>query len=283
MLNLLTLVFFFCCRCFYSLCFFFDFFNIFKKIHKFKKNKFAVRLNTSLVFTFYYFDFFGLSFSYSFYSLFKSLLFFFFSGNSLYINSFLSFFYSNFLKHFLNSSFFFFNGLSLIKRFSFYCLFNSIYTKFILKLSFLSFKFKNHGHHIVPSYFSQNHYGSSSFNKDFFKNFNFLDLFLSSLPYYFILVVSIASLFILFFIFLHENILITNFFSFSLVSFKNLIFYISLIFYIFCLIYSFFKFFIHIQEEISCTYIYTKRVEQQYLFGIILFIISEIMLFFSFF
>ena len=48
-------------------------------------------------------------------------------------------------------------------------------------------------------------------------------------------------------------------------------------------VYAVYKFFIKVQDEIRAPYIYTKRVEVQCLLGVLLFIVSEVMLFVAFF
>lgn len=137
-------------------------------------------------------------------------------------------------------------------------------------------KYKSHPHHIIPYYKPK----KLTFKNEtaFTKFIQFIDKQLSVLPPYFSLVLSIFSLFLLFFIFLHKKEVIISF-----NSFHSYLYYFSLCFYIILLIHSFYKFLLHIFDEVRSIHIYTPEVESQYLLGISLFILSEAMLFFSFF
>lgn len=278
---------------------------LFRKNFNFNKsyNKFSYRLYSSVSITFFpidnykaaqfsivnkfmyeIFDPIILYMEYEFFGInvlscnpfFKHIIFLKFSNNGLYHYQFKAFTSAYYLNNLSDLSIMLSSNLISLSKFTCY-IFNKSYSYLLLR-SFI-FRFKNHNHHIIPTYFSQYQNLSHLFNLNFFKNFLFnFDKFLLSIPFYLLLVISLSSLFTLFFIFLHKGLDIT-----SLTTLNTFIYYFSLFFYIFTLTYSLFNFFLYVQEEYKCSYIYTKKVEQQYLFGIILFIISEAMLFFSFF
>jgi len=141
---------------------------------------------------------------------------------------------------------------------------------------------KSHSHHIVPPY--------KPFYEDFFwqntkwlRPLGYIDKILSAMPFYFLLVISIASLFFLLLVFVNNEAFIFDYFV-SGINFHRLLFYYSLlIFYIITLIHSVYKYFVKIQYEIKSKHIYTQKVETQCLTGVSLFIVSEFMLFVAFF
>ena len=169
-------------------------------------------------------------------------------------------------------------------------------------------KSKNHSHHIIPPYTPL--YYSRFKHRAFNVLSNNIQAFFSVLPFYFTLVVSFSSLLALFFFFLHFtseithfsvyavfityfkhdyflNLLGRNFIHFDVILPTNVLmmisFYTAIVIYTIMFVYSVYKFVIYIQREIRCKYLYSKIVHKQYLTGSILFILSEFMLFFSFF
>lgn len=144
-------------------------------------------------------------------------------------------------------------------------------------------KMKSHTHHIIPEYIPKEiadyNFKANNMAYTFFILF---DKSVSKVPFYFNLVASFSSLFLLFLIFLHKHPIIT-FASESSSFYLFFTYYFSLFFYIILLVHSVYKFLLHLFDEINSPFIYTKKVESQYILGITLFIASEIMLFVSFF
>lgn len=155
-------------------------------------------------------------------------------------------------------------------------------------------KFKSHPHQIIPKYIPKQLNFNSEKGSPFlilFKKFLlFVDKHISYLPPYFLIVISIGALFMLFFVFLHKKVFLVSFIpSDSVFGFEPQFpkyffgYYSSLIFYILLLWHSIYKFFLHLFDEVRSVHIYTEKVEAQYMLGISLFILSEAMLFLSFF
>ena len=172
----------------------------------------------------------------------------------------------------------------------------------------LEYKRKSHSYHIITSYRAAyhevtNYYLPYHLSEVFFYAFKNIDYFWSYLPFYFIFVVSFFNLFLLFIFFLNKSSYILYFlynsfgfiqikifsFSFYFIEFFPsdlyifILFYFNIIFYWALLVWSFYKFVTVVQYEIICRYIYNYNIDRQYILGSILFILSEFMLFFSFF
>ena len=148
-------------------------------------------------------------------------------------------------------------------------------------------KKKSHSHHIIPFYRIEL-LSLTKANNYFAKFVSIIDRYISIVPFYFSLIISFCSIFLLFFIFLHKYDAITNIsFNYMLPIPSNMftfvIFYGGLFFYCIIFFHSLFKFFVHIFSEVRSQHIYTPKVEAQNILGISLFILSETMLFFSFF
>ena len=155
------------------------------------------------------------------------------------------------------------------------------------KVKLQSKKKKSHSHHIIPFYRIE-FLSLSKTNNYFAKVVGNIDNYISIVPFYFSLIISFCSIFLLFFIFLHKYDSITNInFSYIFPVPVNIttfiVFYGGLFFYCIIFFHSLFKFFVHIFSEVRSQHIYTPKVEAQNILGISLFILSETMLFFSFF
>lgn len=163
----------------------------------------------------------------------------------------------------------------------FFKLFNKYYFNTIINEVKIK-KMKSHTHHIIPEYIPKeliDH--NKKMNSIAYSLLVIYDRRISKIPFYFNLVISFSSLFLLFLIFLHKHPIIT--FSVEGYFYYSFLYYFSLLFYILLLAHSVFKFFLHLFDEVNSPFIYTKKVESQYMLGITLFIASEVMLFFSFF
>ena len=156
-------------------------------------------------------------------------------------------------------------------------LFNNTLIFSVHKIVFLIFKSKSHDHHIIPSFLPK--------NLNFFRNKGgfllivyHINSFLKWVPFYVLIVVSLFSFFSMFLLFLHYRLLIV-FFSLNISFF----YYVTFLFYTLILFYSLLLFLVHLFDEVTTFNIYTPSVNNQYTFAAILFISSEVMLFFAFF
>ena len=98
------------------------------------------------------------------------------------------------------------------------------------------------------------------------------------------------SSYILSFLYNYDGFLVFKLFNLDIITnftpsdpYIFFLYYFNIFFYWLLLVWSFFKFVLNLQNEFLCRYIYNVYIDRQYILGSILFILSEFMLFFSFF